>query len=80
MSVKCTHTHMYICMHAFFNVDKDQEYRITHATIIVLGILTCGTSVLLWYLHKGIGGCGNNKKKYSLKGKYVYILVCEYAQ
>ena len=64
---------MYTCMHVFFNVDKDEEYRIAHVSIIVLGILTCGTSVLLWYLYKGIGRCGNNKKKYSLKGMYVCI-------
>ena len=64
---------MYICL---FN--KDREYRIAHTTVIVLGILTCGTSVLLWYLYKGISGCCNNKRKYSLKGTYVciYFSVC----
>ena len=72
------HTHIYICMYVcLFN--KDREYRIAHATVIVLGILTCGTSVLLWYLYKGISGCCNSKKKYSLKGTYVYILVCAIA-
>ena len=59
-------------------VDKDEEYRIAHVSIIVLGILTCGTSVLLWYLYKGIRECYNSNNKYSLKGMYVYNSVCAY--
>jgi len=34
--------------------DEDKYGRIVHITIIVLGILTCGTSVLLWWLYSGL--------------------------
>ena len=63
--------------------DKNECCRILNISIIVLGILTCGTSVLLWWLSKGVTECmcGNNKKKYSLKGtvrtyKCIAIYLC----
>ena len=48
--------------------DNDRQYRIAYVSVVVLGILTCGTSVLLWYLYKGISGWYNSKSKYSLNG------------
>ena len=49
--------------------DKNECCRITSVSIIVLGILTCGTSVLLWWLvSKGVSERGNSKTKYNLKG------------
>ena len=71
-----TYVCMHVCLHTFIYVsslDKDECYRITSASIIVLGILTCGTSVLLWWIYKRISKCGNSKNKYSLKGIYTYV-------
>ena len=42
-------------------------YRIENISIIVLGILTCGTSVLLWWIYKAISKCGDSKK-HDLRG------------
>ena len=55
---------------------KDECYRITSVSIIVLGILTCGTSVLLWWIYRRISECGNSKKNYDLKGAtYIVTLL-----
>ena len=69
---------MYVCMYEYIatfihisSLDEDECYRTTSVSIIVLGILTCGTSVLLWWIYKTISKCDNNKKKYNLKGMYV---------
>ena len=32
----------------------DNYYKITNVSIFVLGIYTCGISVLLWWMYKGI--------------------------
>ena len=59
---------------------KDKCYRITSVSIIVLGILTCGTSVLLWWIYRGISECGNSKKNYDLKGAtYIVTLLLYFA-
>ena len=52
--------------------DDNKYYRIVHASIIVLGVFTCGTSVLLWYLYKNLVVCGN-KDKYDVEGNYIYV-------
>ena len=59
-------------------IDKDERCSIITISIIVLGILTCGTSVLLWWIYKVISECGNNKKKYNLEGTYVATYVAIY--
>ena len=55
---------------------KDEYYRITSISIVVLGILTCGTSVLLWWIYRRISECGNGKKNYNFKGAtYITVLL-----
>ena len=52
--------------------DDNKYYRIVHASIIVLGVFTCGTSVLLWWLYKSLVVC-SNKDKYDVEGNYIYV-------
>ena len=59
-------------------IDKDERCSIINISIIVLGILTCGTSVLLWWIYKGISECGDSKKKYNLEGTYIATYVAIY--
>ena len=47
--------------------EEDKSYKTMQYSIIVLGVLTCGTSVLMWLLFKG---CCTSKEKYNVKGKY----------
>ena len=56
---------MYVRMYIFS--DKDEYYRIVHASIIVLGIFTCSTSVLLWWLYKNLAEC-TGRDKYDVEG------------
>ena len=58
-------------VHIFSEDDKTAHY-----SIIVLGILTCGTSVLLWWLYKA---CCGSKEKYNVEGKYVHVYIRMYA-
>ena len=51
----------------FIFSDKDKHYRIVHVSIIVLGIFTCGTSVLLWWLYKNLAEF-TGKDKYDVEG------------
>ena len=70
----CMYACVHACIHSYMSsLDKDECYRITSVSIIVLGILTCGTSVLLWWIYKRLSKCGNSKNKYSLKGIYTYV-------
>ena len=55
------------CMYIYFS----EEDKIAHYSLIVLGILTCGTSVLLWWLYKE---CCGSKEKYNVEGNYVHTL------
>ena len=48
------------------------DNRVVHASIIVLGVFTCGTSVLLWWLYKTLVVC-SNKDKYDVEGNYIRI-------
>ena len=50
---------------------KDECCTIENISIIVLGILTCGTSALLWWICKAISKCGDSKKKHDLRGMYL---------
>ena len=70
-----TYVRMFICLFYFL----DKYCKITNVSIFVLGIYTCGTSVLLWWLYKGIAEICGTRKKHSLEGTYVraYIL-CVY--
>ena len=36
---------------------SDNYYKITNISIFVLGIYTCGISVLLWWMYKAITEC-----------------------
>ena len=52
----------------------DKYHKITNVSIFVLGIYTCSTSVLLWWMYKGITEYCSSKKKYRFEGTY-----CMYA-
>ena len=56
---------MFVCL-------LDKYLKITNVSIFVLGIYTCGTSVLLWWSYKGIAECCSSKKKYSCEGTYTW--------
>ena len=54
---------------------SDDYYKIIDVSIVVLGIYTCGISVLLWWMYKGITKCGIS----SSKGTYVRTYIkCVY--
>ena len=48
------------------------EDKMSHYCIIVLGVSTLGTSVLLWWMYKYFSG----KDKYNVEGMYVCMYVC----
>ena len=50
---------------------SDNYYRITNVSIFVLGIYTCGISVLLWWMYKAITECNISTSE----GIYVYVCV-----
>ena len=49
---------------------SDDYYKIISVSIFVLGIYTCGISVLLWWMYKGITECGVSSSEGIM---YVYI-------
>ena len=49
--------------------------KITNVSIIVLGIYTCGTSVLFWWLYKLMYGLCNGKEKDSFQGMHVHMYI-----
>ena len=60
---------------------KDED-KISHYCIIVLGISTLGTSVLLWWLYKELAKHFSGKDKYDLEGAYVCMYmhkICDLA-
>ena len=65
-----TSTHMYICTSS----DTDPSSIVVCCTIL-LGILTCGTSVLFWWLYKK---CCGSKERYNVEGTYLctYLSTC----
>ena len=70
------HTYVRSCVCLHFS--DDNEYcRIVHVSIIVLGIYTFGTSLLLWWLHKKLAGllCENDSEgsTYVAIAKYAYL-------
>ena len=67
--------HQLVLLNNMFVCLLDKYVRITNVSIIVLGIYTCGTSVLLWWLYKGITKCCSNNKKISLEGTYLHKYV-----
>ena len=54
----------------------EEKSNIIVCSTILLGIFTCGTSVLLWWLYKK---CCSSKEKYDVEGTlctYGYTLMC----
>ena len=69
---------MYLLHAYYFSEDK-----LTHYSIIVLGVSTLGTSVLLWWLYKELAKQFSGKDKYDLEGNthlhYIYLrIMCMY--
>ena len=52
---------------------SDDYYKIIDVSIVVLGIYTCGISVLLWWMYKGITECGVSSSEGMYVRTYVYI-------
>ena len=71
----CVNLKNYFILFIFSNEDKN--YRIVHISAILLGILTCGTSVLLWWLYKSITKC-LGKEKYDVEGTYTITCIFTY--
>ena len=67
-----------VCAYLFS--DEDKYYRIVHVCSIILGILTCGTSILLWWLCSGIiNKCLSSKNEYDVKGTIICVhMHCSY--
>ena len=74
MQYVCTYVrvriHVYIlCMCTILSLEG--EDKISHYSIIVLGVSTLGMSVLLWWLYKYCSG-----KDKDVEGMHVYTYVC----
>ena len=65
-----------MCVHLYLYVDDDECSRIVHVSIIVLGIYTCGISLLLWWLWTKLSTCFPDTVKDDPKGKYISLLTC----
>ena len=48
---------------------SDYYYKITNVSIFVLGTYTCGISVLLWWMYKGLTECNISTSE----GMYVRV-------
>ena len=81
------HSHMYrlhVCVHAFMNMfvnasinfvpDEDEHFKVVHVSIIVLGICTLGTSILLWWLYKELVKWHSSKDEYDMKSIHLCSL------
>ena len=71
---------MYLLHAYYFSEDK-----LTHYSIIILGVCTLGMSVLLWWLYKKLAKHFSGKDKYDLEGTYIptlyvaiYVHMCMY--
>ena len=63
------HVHVFICtymLHMCVLFSLEGEDKMSLYCIIVLGVSTLGTSVLLWWLYKYFSG----KDKYNVEGMY----------
>ena len=62
--------------------DDDEYCRIVHVSIIVLGIYTFGTSLLLWWLYTKLAKCcfsddvKDDSKGNSHYNAYIYTCLC----
>ena len=65
---------MITCFVYLYFTDGEKSNIILCSTIL-LGILTCGTSVLLWWLYKK---CCSSKEKYDVEGTYNMLYTCSY--
>ena len=66
--------YVFICiymLHMCVLFSLEGEDKISHYCIIVLGVSTLGTSVLLWWLYKYFSG----KDKYDVEGTFVFVFV-----
>ena len=59
---------MYVHMDINFSDEDKSKSNIMVYSTILLGILTCGTAVLLWWLYKEYF---SSKDKYDVEGTYV---------
>ena len=67
----------YLRMFIHLYVFSDDYHKITKVSIFVLGIYTCGISVLLWWMYKGITECNISTSEgtvYALT--YIKLCVC----
>ena len=82
-NVSCMYVRMYVatyyCVYisTVYLLDGDKSKVFIYSTTL-LGILTCGTSLLLWWLYKE---CFSSKDKYDVEGTCVdvrnsYIHMC----
>ena len=69
MYVQYVHHYILLCMSTVHLLGEDKSKLVIYSTTL-LGILTCGTSVLLWWLYKT---CFSSKDKYDVKGTYVDV-------
>ena len=66
----CVCVHMYIhVIHMCVLFLLEGEDKMSHYCIIVLGVSTLGTSVLLWWMYKHFSG----KDKYNVEGTYICV-------
>ena len=81
-----TYVRLYMCMYVILRTYVcllfilDKFCKITVVSIFVIGIYTCGVSVLLWWLCRGITGFGRTEKKYSFKGIGVFTYIRTYVR
>ena len=68
MSAACMYVRMYcVYISTVYLLDGDKSKVFIYSTTL-LGILTCGTSLLLWWLYKE---CFSSKDKYDVEGTYM---------
>ena len=71
----CMYVHMYL-LHVYYFL----EDKVSHYSIIVLGVCTLSMSVLLWWLYKKLARHFSGKDKYDLEGntRLHYMYLCSY--
>ena len=63
---------MYLC---YFS-EKDEHSKLVHYSIIILGICTLGTSILLWWLYKELAKYCSGKDVEGMNvHTYVHIFI-----
>ena len=72
----CVLTYVYALLFS----EEDEHSKLVHYSIIILGICTLGTSILLWWLYKELGKYCSGKDKYDVEGTIVYPYVHMYVR